>query len=103
MTRTFLISDEISTDLALRNTVNSLFSKIQQSGDDECIIDFSNIRSISRTFAHEYLTQKKSANKKISETNIPITVEKMFQIVKNSTDKPRLIEVDHSQVIPIND
>ena len=101
MTQTFSIINEISKDLALRNTAESLFNKIQESIDDECIIDFSNVNSISRSFAHEYLTKKDSIDKKISEINVPVTVEKMFYIVKNSTDKPRLIEVDHSQVVTI--
>lgn len=101
MAKTVLIIDEISKDLALRNTAEAFFNKLEQIQDQVIIVDFSNTNSISRSFAHEYLTKKNTNKKTISEANLPLLVQKMFDIVKKSSDKSKLIDVDSPSVVTI--
>jgi len=101
MSKVISIKEEVASDLALRNTVQSLFDKVNKVEEPNIEIDFSNINSISRSFAHEYLTQKQLSSKQISEINTPENVEKMFQIVKNSSTKAKLLDIDSSQVVSL--
>ena len=47
-------------------------------------IDFSDVLSISRSFAHQYVTRRKKSQKRITEINLPENVEKMFRVVDNN-------------------
>jgi STAS-like domain of unknown function (DUF4325) len=58
--------------------------------EDNIIIDFSEVNSISRSFAHQYLTSKRESNIVINEVNVPKNVEQMFEIVKMATNKPTI-------------
>ena len=101
MSKIISIKEEIASDLALRNTVQSLFDKVNKVEETNIEIDFSNINSMSRSFAHEYLMQKQQCSKQISEISVAENVEKMFQVVKSSSTKPKLLNVDSSQVVSL--
>ena len=101
MSKVISIKEEVASDLALRNTAQSLFDKVSKIEETNIEIDFSNINSISRSFAHEYIIQRQKSSKQVSESNVPENVEKMFQIVKNSSTKAKLLNVDPSQVVSL--
>ena len=101
MSKVISIKEEVASDLALRNTAQSLFDKVSKIEETNIEIDFSNINSISRSFAHEYIIQRQKSSKQVSESNVPENVEKMFQIVKNSSTKEKLLNVDSSQVVSL--
>jgi len=81
------ISNVISSDLALRNTADSFFDLIESKNANHIIIDFSNVQSISRSFAQQYLKRKHDTKKKIDDINMPDNVRKMFEIVENQRER----------------
>lgn len=96
-----MIKDVISKDLALRDTAQILFQKLEQQDKKDVTIDFADIRSISRSFAHEYLLQKEKSTKKITEVNIPQNIQKMFDIVNKTSTKPRLLEYSQASIMSL--
>lgn len=88
------IKQAVSADLALRNRADSLFDDIKNLHASEIIIDFSEVKSISRSFAHQYQVRKQSSRKKISEVHVPEHVAKMFRVVKNARGKDQLVSDD---------
>lgn len=95
-----MVKDIISKDLALRDTAQMLFSKCENIPDD-IIIDFSDVSSISRSFADEYLIQMEKSKKKIIEKNIPANIQKMFDVVKKASSRTKLIDVDSVPVMTL--
>lgn len=84
------ITESISTRLGYRSSVADLFNSLEYIPNTLIEIDFKGTQYINRSFAHEYLKQKKSIKKEIKEKNIPKNVEKMFQIVINSKEKYKI-------------
>ena len=95
------IKDKVSSDLALRDYAKSFFNMLEKESDEKITIDFANVTSISRSFAHEYLLNKQKIKKQIKETNIPSNIQKMFDIVMENTSKPKLIDVEKTQIITL--
>ncbi|MFA4946599.1 MAG: DUF4325 domain-containing protein [Candidatus Micrarchaeia archaeon] len=87
------ITRVVSIDLALRNTANAFFNELERYKEKNITVNFKGVKSISRSFAHQYLENKKNSEKIISETNIPDNVEKMFQVVENPTRKYQLVDL----------
>lgn len=105
MKRTVVIKSTVSTDLHLRDSADFVFNLVETYSENEIQMDFSDIQSISRSFAHQYLTRKKASKKIISEVNTPENVEKMFRAVKKtmtSSSRPRVKDLDsiHFTTIP---
>ncbi len=67
-------------DLALRVWADELFTLLSGMNDQVFILDFSNIRFVSRSFANEYLKQKKNFKAKITERNVDASLKKMFEV-----------------------
>jgi len=76
------IKDIVSSDLALRDSADTFFDKIELKKNRIIEIDFSDIVSISRSFAHQYIIRKNKSRKTIVEVNIPDTIVKMFRIIE---------------------
>ncbi len=85
------ITEVLSERLAFRISCDVLFDKIEKMNAQEFIIDFSNVRTISRSFAHQYIMRKNASKKIIREDNIPTNIRKMLEIVEKQLDKPRMI------------
>lgn len=81
------IKDMVSSDLALRDSANDFFNSIESRKEHEITVDFSDIRSISRSFAHQYIIRQQKSEKKISNINIPDNVNKMFDVIKSQEKK----------------
>ena len=88
---TLLLKNRVSEDLSLRNMVSNIFKAIEFQSMDTVVIDFTGIKSISRSFAHEYTQYRAKQKCKVSETNMPPNISKMFEIVENVKTKPELI------------
>jgi hypothetical protein len=68
--------------------------------EDKIQIDFSNICSISRSFAHQFITRKNRSHKTITEINMSENVEKMFRIIDSEiTNKSKLLDIESMQVV----
>ncbi len=81
MKRIIKIAEVVSKDLALRHNAIALFEFIDSYPETEIQIDFSGVRTITWSFAHEYLKSKATTSKTIEETNVPVEVCKMFEVV----------------------
>ena len=93
MAKTVRIKEAISPDLALRSRADAFFDNIEQS-ESEVVVDFSGVRSISRSFAQQYLTRKRASRKQIRELHIPAAIAKMFEVVESAAKKTRVVDSD---------
>lgn len=101
MESTIRIDTVLSSDLALRNNANYLFEKIESEHEPKIIVDFSNVRSISRSFADQYVRRKKESKKMITEMNVPVNIAKMFDVVNKPSDKSKLWDLDSMKILTI--
>jgi hypothetical protein len=88
------LADVIFEDLALRDSVIRLFKAIEDSPETQIDIDFSGVRSMSRSFADEYLTRRSQSIKTIRESNIPANVQRMLDAVSNRSKVKKSFDVD---------
>lgn len=81
------IKENISPNLVIRKNAISFFdTKIECIFLNDIKIDFSEVKSISHSFAHQYITNKRKSSKKIEEINMNENVSKIMEIAKNSID-----------------
>lgn len=99
---TLIISDLLSSDLAFRNTAKSLFRHIESLPEQTIIIDFRDVRSMTRSFAQEYATLKKETQKNIIEINMASNIGKMFSVVSSFARKTRLLDSNKGKPIVLN-
>lgn len=95
------LAEFISENLAFRDSVDNLFSYIASLEETNIIIDFLGIKSITGSFAHQYIINKKRAKKHITERNIPLDVKKMFELVERRKSKPRKISTEPIEVLDV--
>jgi anti-anti-sigma regulatory factor len=95
------IKEAISADLALRNRADAFFDKIDKLDANEVVIDFSEVRSISRSFAHQYDLRKKASKQKMTEIHLPQHVTKMFKVVESSNKKNNVVDSDSIPLMTI--
>ena len=100
-TTKILIKEHISVDLALRNSAAAFFEYLDTLPEQEIIINFVGVKSISRSFAHEYITRKNQSKKTIIETNISENVKKMFQVVEHPRDKSLVFDLRLIRATPL--
>jgi len=73
------IRDFISADLEItKSTITFIEKVIWGIPSDDIIIDFSNVKSITPEFAHQYLMSKRKIKKEIHEVNLPSHVESII-------------------------
>lgn len=89
---TLLLKDKVSEDLSLRNMVSNIFKTEEFQKNEDVMIDFTGIKSISRSFAHEYLQHKEKQNCNVFEINMPSNIKKMFEIVESTKIKEELVK-----------
>ncbi|MCW6168951.1 MAG: STAS-like domain-containing protein [Thermoplasmatales archaeon] len=85
-------------DLALRVWADELFTLLAAKNDKTFILDFSNIKFMSRSFANEYLSQKKNFEAKIRERNIDTNLKKMFDVADHLMDKKEVHAIRASTI-----
>jgi len=95
------LAEHISENLAFRDSVDNLFSHIDSLEETIIIIDFLGIRSITGSFAHQYIINKKKAIKHLTERNMPLDVKKMFELVERRNSKPRKISTEPIEVLDV--
>jgi len=92
--KTVRLADAIYEDLALRDSAIRLFEDIEDSPETEVVIDFSGIRSMSRSFADEYLTRRLRTAKTIREENVPANIQQMLDVVSHRSKTKKRFEAD---------
>jgi hypothetical protein len=98
--RTFIISEILSPDLALRESAARLINQLESIKDSEIVVDFAGVKSITRSFAHEYCRRKSESAKRISEIHVAANIQKMMTAA-SQTSKPRSksLELDSVPVV----
>ena len=82
------IRDFISEDLKIKKSAATLVEKlIEDIPSNDIIIDFSNVKSITPEFAHQYLMSKRKIKKEIHEVNLPSHVESIINKAQKSINK----------------
>ncbi len=93
----------LSANLALRETATRLVQYIEGLPNPEVVLDFSDVKTISRSFAHEYSTRKRDIHKQIREANVSADVAKMFAVVEEARAKrPSHTRIDFEGIPVIN-
>jgi len=98
---TLILKDKVSEDLSLRNMVSNIFNSDEFKKSEDVLIDFTGIKSISRSFAHEFLIHKQKQDCKVMEINLPSDIKKMFEIVESTKIKSELVKDSVPQEIGI--
>lgn len=93
------IAHELSPDLALRDIATSFMDRLESQRYSEIVLDFSEVETITRSFAHEYVTRKAKSSLSINEVNVPDNIGRMFKVIENSEKKPRFDNLRQSQTI----
>lgn len=81
-----MISSEIRPNLSIRGGAKVFFDYIKNIPGNEILINFEGSKSISRSFAQEYLKQKRLINKEIIEINVPENIYSILKAVENAPD-----------------
>lgn len=101
--KTINVAHVLSENLALRETATRFVTYIEGLPNPEVILDFSHVKTISRSFAHEYCTRKREIRKRVSEVNVSPDVAKMFAVVKEARAKrPSSPRIDFEGIPVIN-
>ncbi|MCE7698250.1 MAG: hypothetical protein K8E24_005240 [Methanobacterium paludis] len=85
-----MIKEIVNSNLGMRSSAKEFFKGLNQSHEKEILINFENVKFMSRSFAQEYVQQKKRTDKVIKEKNIPENVVRMLDVVRKSS-KPKNI------------
>ena len=95
------LADHISQNLAFRHSADDLFSYINSLEESGIIVDFSEIKSIAGSFAHQYITNKKATKKNITEINKSHNVIQMFELVERRKVKTRETNKEPLEVLKL--
>ena|SRR3989338_4872014 len=101
MKNVIIIKELIAVDLALRSSAENLFNHLEELSEKQIIVDFTGVKSISRSFAHEYFIRKNQSKKTISEINVPENVKKMIRIVEQPHDKTLIFDMKSIKAIAL--
>lgn len=77
-TTRILITEILSEDLMWRSNAKLLFELVDATETEKVILDFSEVKSITRSFANEYFILKKFTEKTVVEENINSFIRKML-------------------------
>lgn len=92
------IKDQISEDLTTRNRASQFFEMVEASSFDRVVVNFDQVRSISRSFADEYVRRKMMSRVTVIEKNVPMNVKKMFDIVSSPVEKRQIIDLEKLRI-----
>ncbi|MDR3222424.1 MAG: hypothetical protein LBT66_01625 [Methanobrevibacter sp.] len=88
------------TILGMRYIAENLFNDvINKNASMNILIDFQNITFMSRSFAQEYVYQKRNTNAEIVEKNMDDNVRKMFDVVIKSLKEEEIDVEDQQHII----
>lgn len=85
------IRDHVDKNLSLRIYASDFFKKIESSDQNDLVIDFDGIISVSRSFAQEFLNLMKTSQKHITIINQPEEIRMIFRVVQNPRKKARIL------------
>jgi hypothetical protein len=97
------VSEAISSDLMFRSVADAFFDELEQREAKKLILDFTAVRSVSRSFAHQYSVRKKASRKDVEEANMSKEISLMFQLASQTQERPlvSLPRASKAQVITV--
>jgi hypothetical protein len=93
-----VVKELLSEDLAMRTSAADLFKAVESTASDSVEVDFSGIRSCTRSFADEYDKLKHLSSKTVRETNMPISVHQLLMAVANPKKKDQVVDIERLKV-----
>ena len=81
-----MISREIHPNLGIKGGAKIFFDFIESLPQSNILINFEGSEFMSRSFAQEYIKQRRSTNKHIEETKVPENIRSMLKLVENSNN-----------------
>jgi len=88
-----VVSMILSQDLTLRHNASVLFDRIESLPENHITVDFKKVRTMTRSFAQEYVSRKAKSRKTIRETNVSENIRKMFKVVEAAPQKAKLVDL----------
>lgn len=85
----------------MRGSAEDFFDLLERTHSGTLVIDFSGVRSISRSFAHEYLVRNQRSTKRITESNVPSNVTEMEAIIRNPSRREPLFSRESVRMIDV--
>lgn len=95
------LAEHISENLAFRHSADDLFNYINNLEESNLIIDFSEVKFVSSSFAHQYLINKKATQKDVTEINKTFNIIQMFEVVERRNSKLRETNNEHYKVLKV--
>ncbi|MFH1722498.1 MAG: hypothetical protein ABH950_07850 [Candidatus Altiarchaeota archaeon] len=95
------LGKDFSDNLAYRQNADKLFEEIASVPSREVTLDFRDVITMSRSFAHQYLYQKRKTGKEICEVNISKNLKQMFDIASDSKVRQNIINFNQMTVYSI--
>jgi hypothetical protein len=89
----------LSQDLSLRYNAKVLFDKIESLPKDHITVDFKNVRTMTRSFAQEYLSRKERSQKATEEINVSKNIRRMFKVVETVFENTQLFDSKNLTII----
>ena len=80
-----VLDENYPKKLGMAPTTKKLFQEINV--EKEVILNFKNIKFISRSFAQEYVFQKHNTNTTIDEINMDDSIKQLLEIVEEDFEK----------------
>lgn len=97
-TRTIRLAEAVYEDLALRDSAARIFESVEDSPEPEIVMDFSGVRSMSRSFADEYVSRRSRSVKTIREVNVPDSVRRMIDVVSQRPKAKKRLDTDQASL-----
>lgn len=79
-----IIVNEIHPNLGIKGGAQLFFDYIKSLPEHVILINFEGSEFMSRSFAQEYIKQRRSINKEIKEIKVPENIKSMLEIVEKS-------------------
>lgn len=98
-TNRVVVSMILSQDLVLRYNANVLFDRVEAVPEETVTVDLTNVRTMTRSFAQEYLSRKAKSPKTVNEINVSDNVREMFRVVKLAPKKAKFMDSKESVII----
>ncbi|MDO5849487.1 MAG: hypothetical protein Q4P18_08120 [Methanobrevibacter sp.] len=80
-----LLQKEINEDLGSRNKIEDLFNALEKGNAEKVVMNFEDIKFMSRTAAQEYLNQRNKVGFDVEERNVPEDIKTLMDFIIESS------------------
>ncbi len=80
---------DLGSTLMLRDSIDELFDRLAAQPAGPVKLDFTEVKFISRSAAHEYLVRRTGLRRPVSESGIGAEVARMIEMVKAQMERSK--------------